>query len=50
MSIVSRPDRSPGRCWFAFRRHYANEVAAKRPEYDAHQVLLDAFLKTTPPQ
>jgi len=32
----------------AFRKHYPAEIAAKRPEYDAHKTLLDAFLKTTP--
>lgn len=32
----------------AFRKHYAQEIAAKRPEYEAHQALLDAFIKTTP--
>jgi hypothetical protein len=34
----------------AFRKHYAKEIAAKRPEYDAHKRLLDDFLKTTPPK
>lgn len=32
----------------AFRKHYPAEIAVKRPEYDAHKTLLDAFLKTTP--
>lgn len=32
----------------AFRTHYAAEIAAKRPEYDAHKRLLDDFLKTIP--
>ena len=32
----------------AFRKHYAKEIALNRPEYQAHQKLLDAFLKTTP--
>ncbi len=32
----------------AFREHFGTEQATKRPEYQAHQQLLDDFLRTTP--
>lgn len=34
----------------AFRKHFDQELAANRPEYEAHRSLLDDFLKTTPPK